>query len=561
VDAPATVLAGRYRLVNRLATGGMGSVWEGWDELLQRPVAVKQLLPQNGVGSEEAQVAVDRAMREARITARLHHPNAVPVYDVVEHLGRPCLIMQYVPSRSLQEILNERGVLEPAVVAGIGADISSALAAAHEAGIVHRDVKPSNVLITEDGSAKLTDFGVSHASGDVTLTSVGMVTGTPAYLAPEVARGARTDAAADVFSLGATLYAVSEGSPPFGTAENAMALMHRVAAGHVHPPSRSGPLAPLLMRMLAANPGDRPTMAEASHALAGLRADLGSARDATRLIPPTAATAVAPGLAAPIGMAGAEVAGAGMAGGEMAAAGLAAAQQHPTAALPVVPPAGPPPAPGTRPPGARPPGRGRGPLIAALVVAALLALGLVLGLLLAGNLGGSNHPRAGQQTSSAPGRPSSRASTRSSPPPSTSAEPTTSPPTSSADQEGDGNGNGNGNGKDKGGKAPTDEQLAQAITDYYALLPGNTDQAWDRLTKRYQDGTAKSRDNYQSFWDQIASVDTSDVSGSAPGSAEATITYTYQDGRVVIERTAFTLVQQDGVLKIDSSDVLDSQTQ
>src|ERR1700759_3040131 len=147
----------------------MGTVWEGWDELLQRPVAVKQLLPP--LGGEDAQVAIDRAMREARITARLHHRHAVPVYDVVEQDGRPCLIMQYVPSHSLQQILNDKGVLTPATVAGIGAELASALAAAHEAGIVHRDVKPSNVLITEDGSAKLTDFGVSHAVGDVTLTS------------------------------------------------------------------------------------------------------------------------------------------------------------------------------------------------------------------------------------------------------------------------------------------------------------------------------------------------------------------------------------------------------
>ena len=532
----ARVLAGRYRLVNQLASGGMGSVWEAWDELLQRPVAVKQLLPQTGVGSEAAQVAVDRAMREARITARLHHPHAVPVYDVVEHEGRPCLIMQYVPSRSLQEILNDKGVLYPAVVAGIGAEVASALAAAHEVGIVHRDVKPSNVLITEDGSAKLTDFGVSHAAGDVTLTSAGMVTGTPAYLAPEVARGARTNAAADVFSLGATLYAALEGSPPFGTAENPMALLHRVASGQINPPQRSGPLAPLLMRMLAADPAERPPMIDVSRTLSALQADLGSMQDTTHVISPPTAAAMFPAAAVPIGLAAAE---------------------PPTAALPVS--AGPPPPVGGPPrPVGGPPRRRRALPVALIAAGLVILLAVLLGLVLTHRSGSP----AGQPTTSAP-RPSTRPSTSatSSRPPS-SRPSTTQPPASSTAQQGNGNGNGNGSSKGKGSSGsstPTAAQLAQAIIDYYALLPDNTDQAWDRLTKRYQDGTARNRQYFQSFWDSIESVSTSSVTGSAPDSAQATLTYTFKDGRVVTERTAFTLVQQDGILKIDSSTVLSSQ--
>jgi serine/threonine protein kinase len=539
----ARVLAGRYRLVNQLASGGMGSVWEAWDELLQRPVAVKQLLPQTGVGREEAQVAVDRAMREARITARLHHPHAVPVYDVIEHEGRPCLIMQYVPSRSLQEILNDKGVLYPAVVAGIGAEIASALAAAHEVGIVHRDVKPSNVLITEDGSAKLTDFGVSHAAGDVTLTSVGMVTGTPAYLAPEVARGAPTNAAADVFSLGATLYAALEGSPPFGTAENPMALLHRVASGQINPPQRSGPLAPLLMRMLAANPAERPPMIDVSRTLSALQADLGSVQDTTHVLSPPTAAAMFPAAAVPVG--------------------LAAAAEPPTAALPVTagppPPAGgpPPPAGGPPPPVGGPPRRRRALPVALIAAGLVILLAVLLGLALTHRSGSP----AGQPTTSAP-RPSTRPSTSAanSRPPSSQPS-TTRAPASSTAQQGNGNGNGNGSskGKGSGSSTPTDAQLAQAIIDYYALLPDNTDQAWDRLTKRYQDGTARNRQYYQSFWDSIQSVSTSSVTGSAPDSVQATLTYTFKDGRVVTERTAFTLVQQDGILKIDSSTVLSSQ--
>ena len=189
MTAPGMLIAGRYRLVERIAAGGMGWVWEAWDELLHRKVAVKQLLRQPGLAAEDAELARRRLIREARITARLHHPHVVSLYDVVEHDGGPCLIMQYVPSRSLNALLQDRGVLREAAVLRIGAEVAAGLAAAHEVGIVHRDVKPANVLITEDGAAKLTDFGISHAVGDANLTATGMVTGTPAYLAPEVARG------------------------------------------------------------------------------------------------------------------------------------------------------------------------------------------------------------------------------------------------------------------------------------------------------------------------------------------------------------------------------------
>ena len=217
VEERPTVIAGRYRLMNRIGSGGMGHVWLAWDERLNRAVAVKQLHSPVGLPEAEARVAHDRAMREARITARLHHPNAVPVFDVVDHEGQPCLVMQYLPSRSLQAVLTERGPLPAREVARIGSELAAALAAAHRADIVHRDVKPGNVLVADDGTARITDFGISHALGDASLTSTGMVTGTPAYLAPEVARGTSSSAASDVFSLGATLYAAVEGPPPFGT--------------------------------------------------------------------------------------------------------------------------------------------------------------------------------------------------------------------------------------------------------------------------------------------------------------------------------------------------------
>src|SRR3954468_2160767 len=152
LSRPETTIGGRYRLISAIATGGMGTVWEAWDERLQRRVAVKQLHPQPGLNPADARVAGERALREARNTARLHHPHAVPVYDVVDHEGQPCLVMQYLEARSLQELLTEQGALDVAQVARIGRELASALDAAHRAGIVHRDVKPGNILIDGEGS-------------------------------------------------------------------------------------------------------------------------------------------------------------------------------------------------------------------------------------------------------------------------------------------------------------------------------------------------------------------------------------------------------------------------
>src|SRR3954451_847575 len=226
----------------------MGTVWEAWDERLQRRVAIKQLHAPPGLDPEATRIASERALREARNTARLHHPHAVPVYDVVDHEGQPCLVMQYLHAKSLQALLAERGALSGAEVARIGSEVASALEAAHQVGIVHRDVKPGNVLIEAEGSARLTDFGISHALGDASLTSTGLVTGTPAFIAPEVARGAAATPASDVFSLGSMLYTALEGPSPYGDEQKAMATLHRSASGQIAPPRHSGPLTPVLER-------------------------------------------------------------------------------------------------------------------------------------------------------------------------------------------------------------------------------------------------------------------------------------------------------------------------
>ncbi|NGY58582.1 serine/threonine protein kinase [Lentzea sp. NEAU-D13] len=236
----------------------MGVVWRARDEVLAREVAVKQLI----TGDHQ------RAMREARNAARLHHPHAIAVFDVISDDELPWIVMEYLPSLSLSALIAERGPLKPAQAASIGAKVASALAAAHAAGLVHRDIKPGNVLIGHDGTVKITDFGISKASGDGTMTDTGMISGTPAYLAPEVARGEQPDAASDVFSLGATIYAAIEGESVFGPSDNSFGLIYRAASGQLRDPKNAGELTPLLNRLLAVDPKDRPTAQEAADKLA-----------------------------------------------------------------------------------------------------------------------------------------------------------------------------------------------------------------------------------------------------------------------------------------------------
>ncbi|MFC7616319.1 serine/threonine-protein kinase [Actinokineospora soli] len=230
-------LAGRYRLLRKLGEGAMGVVWHAVDVRLDREVAVKQLR----TTAPDPQ-ARDRAFREARIAARLRHPHTVTLYDVVDDgSGPPLLVMEYVPSHSLAAELTAHGPLPPTRVARIGAQIASALAAAHTAGVVHRDVKPANILLDTDNTAKITDFGISRATGDITLTARNVLAGTPAYLSPEAARGEPPAPTSDVFSLAATLYTALEGTPPFGNNPNPTTQLHRVAAGGAPPPRHQGP--------------------------------------------------------------------------------------------------------------------------------------------------------------------------------------------------------------------------------------------------------------------------------------------------------------------------------
>ncbi len=240
--------------------GAAGLVWRARDERLGRTVAIKLLR------AGDSPDAVERIVREGRVAARLRHPHAVTLHDVVEHGGKPCLVMEYLPSRTLAELVDERGPLPEELVAGVGWQVASALAAAHAAGIVHRDVTTFNVLLADDGTAKIADFGIARAIGEGTVTDARAVVGTPAFLAPEVAAGEEAMFASDVYSLGATLYAALEGHPPFGATDNPYALLRRVSEGQVAPLRFPGPLGEVLLRVLRRDPAERPTMAE-MHAL------------------------------------------------------------------------------------------------------------------------------------------------------------------------------------------------------------------------------------------------------------------------------------------------------
>ncbi len=266
------LIAGHYRLVEQIGSGAMGVVWRAIDVRLERSVAVKQILPQPGVSEAERDNMRQRAMREAKNAARFQHPNAIVVFDIAEHGGDPCLVMEYLNGPSLSAIIADEGTLPLGRVAKIGEQVASALVAAHRAGIVHRDVKPGNILIDEAGTAKITDFGISRAAGDMTLTQTGLIGGTPAYLAPELARGSDPVPSSDVFALGATLYQAIEGQTPYGNSSNQLALLYAAANGQINPPQQAGGATALLMSLLRTEPTERPSMAEARERLAALAA-------------------------------------------------------------------------------------------------------------------------------------------------------------------------------------------------------------------------------------------------------------------------------------------------
>ncbi|MEW9529949.1 serine/threonine-protein kinase [Microbispora sp. NPDC049125] len=252
------LLAGRYRLAERIGEGGGGTVWRAVDELLRREVAIKQLRIPPGLSEEDRAAFTGRAIQEARAAGRLSHPAIVMIHDVVGHAGQPWIVMDLVPGRSLDKVVREDGPLPPARVAEIGLAVLDALQAAHAQGILHRDVKPGNVLIGRDGRAVLTDFGIAAPMGQAGTAAWQSSAGSPAYMAPERFRGEPDGPPSDLWSLGATLYTAVEGEPPFqrtlAAAVVAAVLLHEPRPMALAPP----PLAWIVLALLDKDPARRP---------------------------------------------------------------------------------------------------------------------------------------------------------------------------------------------------------------------------------------------------------------------------------------------------------------
>ena len=266
------LVAGRYRLQGPVGRGAMGIVWRGRDELLDRDVAVKQVQISALSMPAEAEVAYQRTLREARTAARLSHPSVVTVFDVVEEDASPWIIMELITGRSLDQVIAEDGPLPPLLAAELGSCLLGALSTAHAAGVLHRDVKPSNVLIAADGRTVLTDFGIATFAEDPALTQVGMIVGTPGFTAPERVKGGSATPASDLWSLGATLYAAVEGRGPFDRPGGSIAISAGVAREEAPRAPSAGPLAPVIEALLRREPAERPDAAATATLLAEVAA-------------------------------------------------------------------------------------------------------------------------------------------------------------------------------------------------------------------------------------------------------------------------------------------------
>ncbi|MGW1808004.1 protein kinase domain-containing protein [Streptomyces sp. NPDC002078] len=279
------LLAGRYRLGDVLGRGGMGTVWRAEDETLGRTVAVKELRFPSNIDEEEKRRLITRTLREAKAIARIRNNSAVTVFDVVDEDDRPWIVMELVEGKSLAEVIREDGLLEPKRAAEVGLAVLDVLRSAHRQGILHRDVKPSNVLIAEDGRVVLTDFGIAQVEGDPSITSTGMLVGAPSYISPERARGHKPGPAADLWSLGGLLYAAVEGVPPYDKG-SAIATLTAVMTEPMEEPKNAGPLKDVIYGLLTKDPAERLDDAGARAMLnAVIHAPEPEPMDATRVVP------------------------------------------------------------------------------------------------------------------------------------------------------------------------------------------------------------------------------------------------------------------------------------
>ena len=278
------LLAGRYRLRAVIGRGGMGAVWRARDELLNRDVAVKEIIWPAEMDEAERETVRRRAVREAQMLARLRHPNVVGVYDFFEEDGRPVIVMELVPFPSLRDTVRDAGPLSPARAARVGLGVLTALEAAHQAGVMHRDVKPANILLAPEDRIVLTDFGIAKTVDSPTLTTSGILIGSPSYLAPERARGEPAGPAADLWGLGASLYSAVEGKPPFER-PGVLASLTAVVSEEPEPPLHAGPLEPVISGLLRKDPGTRLGAADAEQMLHDVLAQDTAVRTAPMIAP------------------------------------------------------------------------------------------------------------------------------------------------------------------------------------------------------------------------------------------------------------------------------------
>lgn len=524
------LIAGRYRVLRPVGRGGMGTVWLCRDEILGRDVAVKKVghLPGDSVPDAA------RALREARTAAALNHKNVVSIFDVVSEDDENWLVMEYVPSRTLSAMLREEGPLSPARAARIGSQIADGLAAAHALGTVHRDVKPGNILVSDHDEAKLSDFGISRTVGEEPLTQTGLMTGTPAYFSPELARGDDPGPAADVWALGATLYAAVQGSSPYPEQRNPLAMLQVIATTPPPRPSAAGPLTEPITRMLDPTLTSRWSMADAAHAL-------------RRIAGPAPAAYGEPGT---------EAFGA-------SPEPALALREAPVRATTLR----------SRPERYSREQRAGGPL---LWLAGLLFVGLmaVAGyqLLGAGDDGrqtasgaprtddgpgagapatrSSATPRAGSGATASASATASDSTPVTSPSPATDTSPSAdaSPPPDASEPAG------GAQGGPAGGSA-----MAQSVRTYFATVPADRDAGWSQLSPAMQADVGRS--SYDRFWGSILEVQVGDarpVSGS--NAVDVLLTYTFSDGRVVQEQQRISLDRSGNRYLIAGNVVQSSRT-